>query len=138
MQNFFRIACISCPTLFQKLVKLLPERVVLFEYDTRFEKYGNFVHYDYNLPLNLSKDLEHSFDFVVADPPFLAEECLEKIACTIFFLKKDKILLCTGKCSFKKEINLAFYILDYTGTFIVSLRRLFRSFDILFDKLSPY
>ena len=38
-----------------------------------------------------------SFDLVLADPPFLSDECLTKTAVTLKFLAKDKILLCTGK-----------------------------------------
>ena len=40
---------------------------------------------------------EKSFDVVVADPPYLSEECLQKTAQTINFLAKEKIILCTGK-----------------------------------------
>nr|KAG5693477.1 hypothetical protein BaRGS_006467 [Batillaria attramentaria] len=35
-------------------------------------------------------------DVVLADPPFLAEECLCKTAITIRYLMKDKVILCTG------------------------------------------
>ena len=73
--------------------------VMLLEYDRRFEVYGDsFCYYDYNDPLNLSEKLvEHSFDLVVADPPFLSEECLRKTAETVKYLAIDKIILCTGK-----------------------------------------
>ncbi|XP_066400904.1 EEF1A lysine methyltransferase 1 isoform X3 [Molothrus aeneus] len=37
-----------------------------------------------------------SFDVVIADPPYLSEECLQKTAETIKYLTKGKILLCTG------------------------------------------
>ena len=61
--------------------------------------YGsNFIFYDYNDPLSLPETLkEHSFDLVMADPPFLNEECLAKTSETIKYLTKDKIILCTGK-----------------------------------------
>lgn len=36
------------------------------------------------------------FDIVIADPPFLSEECLSKTCETIRILSKDKIILCTG------------------------------------------
>ena len=60
--------------------------------------YGeDFVQYDYNRPLELPASLqEGSFGLVVADPPFLSEECLSKTSQTIKYLTKDRILLCTG------------------------------------------
>ena len=71
---------------------------MVLEYDRRFETYGNdFIFYDYNNPLEIPEELKESFDLVVADPPFLAEECLQKTAQTIKFMAKDKILICTGK-----------------------------------------
>lgn len=97
----FRIACISCPTLFTKLLEIKPSdvEVMLLEYDRRFEVYGDsFCYYDYNDPLNLSEKLvEHSFGLVMADPPFLSEECLRKMAETVKYLASDKIIICTGK-----------------------------------------
>lgn len=83
--------------------------VMLLEYDRRFEVYGDsFCYYDYNDPLNLSEKLvKHSFDLVVADPPFLSEECLRKTAETVKYLAIDKIILCTGKeniCKWKKKL----------------------------------
>ena len=72
--------------------------IMLLEYDRRFEAYGDsFCYYDYNNPLNLPEKLvEHSFDLVVADPPFLSEECLRKTAQTVKYLARDRIILCTG------------------------------------------
>lgn len=71
--------------------------VVLFEYDKRFAVYGSdFTFYDYNSPMDIPKQFQKSFDIVVADPPFLSEECLDKTSQTIKFLAKDKIILCTG------------------------------------------
>ena len=32
---------------------------------------GNFTLYDYKLPLDLPPELHHSFQVVVADPPYL-------------------------------------------------------------------
>ncbi|XP_064627503.1 EEF1A lysine methyltransferase 1-like isoform X2 [Lineus longissimus] len=105
-----RIACISCPTLYKKLIDLAGERTwtaVILEYDKRFKKFGNeFLFYDYNDPLNLPKDFAHAFDIVVADPPFLNEECLEKTCRTIRYMAKEKILLCTGAIMEKKAAEL--------------------------------
>ncbi|XP_006832028.1 PREDICTED: N(6)-adenine-specific DNA methyltransferase 2 [Chrysochloris asiatica] len=95
-----RIACVSAPSVYQKLRELHREdlSVYLFEYDKRFAIYGEeFVFYDYNNPLDLpQKIIAHSFDIVVADPPYLSEECLQKMAETAQYLSQGKILLCTG------------------------------------------
>ena len=99
--SLYRIACISCPTLYVKLAEIKPAdcKTILLEYDRRFEIHGDeFVFYDYKEPLDLPEKLtKHSFDMVVADPPYLSEECLGKTAQTITFLAKGKILLCTGE-----------------------------------------
>ncbi|KGL73381.1 N(6)-adenine-specific DNA methyltransferase 2, partial [Tinamus guttatus] len=95
-----KIACISAPSVYQKLKEREDPSVsvCILEYDRRFSVYGEeFVFYDYNNPLSLPESLlPHSFDIVVADPPYLSEECLEKTAETIKYLTKGKILLCTG------------------------------------------
>lgn len=71
--------------------------VTLFEYDQRFKAFGpNYVPYDYKFPLDVPRDLSNSYDLVVADPPFLSDECLTKTAITIKFLTKRDIVLCTG------------------------------------------
>lgn len=100
--NLFRIACVSCPTLYAKLVQLKPAdcKTVLLEYDRKFEiLYGNdFVYYDYTKPRELPEKISETyFDIVVADPPYLSEECLKKVSETVKFLTRGKILLCTGR-----------------------------------------
>lgn len=102
----FRIACISAPSVYQKLKQLESEHVdgsqhvsaALLEFDRRFAVYAEeFIFYDYNNPLCLPEDvLPQSFDIVIADPPYLSEECLSKVALTVKYLTKSKILLCTG------------------------------------------
>ncbi|XP_072332933.1 EEF1A lysine methyltransferase 1 [Scyliorhinus torazame] len=98
--NGGRIACISTPSVYQKLVQLWNGEytAILLEYDKRFSVYGKeFFFYDYNYPMNLHEDLQsHSCDIVIVDPPYLSEECLSKIALTVNYLTKGKILLCTG------------------------------------------
>ncbi|XP_003486580.1 EEF1A lysine methyltransferase 1 [Bombus impatiens] len=93
-----KIALISCPTLYSKLKKTSGERkVTLFEYDERFKAYGSdFVPYNYKFPLNIPGDMSNFYDLVIADPPFLSDECLTKTALTIKFLAKKDIVLCTG------------------------------------------
>ncbi|KAL8509604.1 hypothetical protein ACS0TY_016724 [Phlomoides rotata] len=96
-----RVSCIACPTLYaylKKTVSTVPAQ--LLEYDKRFEQYGSeFTFYDYNQPEDLPASLKHSFPIVVADPPYLSKECLEKIAETIRYLSRpgeSYILLLTG------------------------------------------
>ncbi|KAI0243037.1 EEF1A lysine methyltransferase 1 [Lamellibrachia satsuma] len=94
-----RIACVSCPSLYLALLRIKPDTcdVVLFEYDSRFDKFGqDFVFYDYNNPHQVDPAFHQNFDLVVADPPFLSEECLGKVSETVKLLAKDKIILCTG------------------------------------------
>ena len=44
----------------------------LLEYDKRFEQYGSdFAFYDYNQPEDLPLELKHTYEVVVADPPYL-------------------------------------------------------------------
>jgi len=76
----FRVACIACPTLFVELKKRYPEiSAQLYEYDRRFGKYGSkFTFYDYNSPLDVPIEHQNDFQLVVADPPYLSKECLEK------------------------------------------------------------
>uniref|UniRef100_A0AAY5L1E0 EEF1A lysine methyltransferase 1 n=1 Tax=Esox lucius TaxID=8010 RepID=A0AAY5L1E0_ESOLU len=98
-----RIACLSAPSVYQKLKQGVVEgsggvSAVVLEYDRRFATYGQeFVFYDYNEPLSLPEDVApQSFDIVLADPPYLSEECLTKVAQTVKYLAKGKVLLCTG------------------------------------------
>lgn len=111
-----RIALISCPTLYKDLKKACSQNegtqlkpfclicdlikyllVTLYEYDKRFSCYGaDFVPYDYKSPLDIPRDKSSYYDLVIADPPFLSDECLTKTAVTIKYLTKEKILICTG------------------------------------------
>ncbi|EFO27047.2 N6-adenine-specific DNA methyltransferase 2 [Loa loa] len=101
-----RIACISCPTLLDYLLKIdcvICERVLvtLFEYDRRFERKfaKEFVAYDYREPLAIPEFHHNAFDLIVIDPPFLSDECLIKVAQTVRLLSREsstKLLICTG------------------------------------------
>ncbi|KAK6126579.1 hypothetical protein DH2020_039690 [Rehmannia glutinosa] len=97
-----RVSCIACPTLYAYLKKIAPGvPAQLLEFDKRFEQYGTeFTFYDYNQPEDLPSSLKHSFQIVVADPPYLSKECLEKVAETIRFLSRPGepyLLLLTGE-----------------------------------------
>ncbi|KJE93646.1 N(6)-adenine-specific DNA methyltransferase 2 [Capsaspora owczarzaki ATCC 30864] len=112
------IALLSTPSLYKRVKELAVAakcrgRIVLLEYDTRFKVYPDFVEYDYNHPLTFKPYhascaplAEHSFDVVVADPPFLAEECLTKTSESVKYLAKRDILLCTGLVMRKHAANL--------------------------------
>lgn len=93
-----KIALISCPTIYSKLKKNCGDRqVTLFEYDQKFKVFGaDFIPYNYKFPLDVSKEMSSSYDLVIADPPFLSDECLTKTALTIKFLSNKKVVLCTG------------------------------------------
>ena len=103
MKSFFisyRICCLCAPTLYKNLRELKKGdcEVYLLEYDKRFAVFGrDFVFYDYNEPLNLPKHIsKNSFDVIFADPPFLTEECFCKVAKTVEYLMKDKLIICTA------------------------------------------
>lgn len=94
------IACISCPSLYVELKKSFTSEAHLFEYDQRFQRYGgDFTFYDYNSPEDLPQEHEHAFQVVVADPPYLSKECIDKTAQTMKLLAKNGqscLLLLTG------------------------------------------
>ncbi len=73
--------------------------VHLFEYDKRFAAFGSsYIYYDYNLPESVPEQCFNAYSVVVVDPPFLAKECLQKVAETVKKISKAgaKIILCTG------------------------------------------
>merc|ERR1739838_49880 len=94
------VACISAPTLYRALTKIEhTNNVKVLEYDTRFAVYKeDFVFYDFKNPIDVPHELREGFDLVVADPPYLSEECLTKTAITVKYLAKTeaKIIVCTG------------------------------------------
>ncbi|KAJ6847918.1 protein-lysine N-methyltransferase N6AMT2 [Iris pallida] len=105
------VACVACPTLFAYLKKNDPNVAAqLLEYDTRFKQYGNdYTFYDYNQPEELPPELKHRFQVVVADPPYLSKECLEKVARTIAFLAQPEgayLLLLTGEVQTERAAEL--------------------------------
>ncbi|XP_060665293.1 protein-lysine N-methyltransferase CG9154 [Drosophila nasuta] len=99
----FRIALLSCPSLYAT-IKKLHSNVNIFEYDKRFAAYGtDFVHYDYNA-VDSNKDyLSHQnqcYDLIIADPPFLSEECMRKMSKIVNNLQRrsdSKIVFCSGE-----------------------------------------
>lgn len=96
------IACIACPSLFREIRRRCPAAAAhLLEFDTRFAACGDsFCFYDYNEPLSVPARIVHAFTVVVADPPYLSEECLQKTAQTMRLLATESgpsySLLLTG------------------------------------------
>merc|ERR1712228_1115238 len=93
--------CISSPTLMKHLLaeKSHPEEdLILLEFDRRFESFKNFYFWDFNEPLKLDPKLKNQMDVIVADPPFLSEDCFVKTSLAIKWLGKEnvKIMFCTG------------------------------------------
>ncbi|ONM50858.1 nucleic acid binding [Zea mays] len=98
------VACITCPTLYACLKKTVPGvPAQLLEYDERFGQYGgDFTFYDYNRPEELPAAMKHAYRVIIADPPYMSKECLEKVAKTVSFLARPEgsfLLLLTGNCS---------------------------------------
>lgn len=96
-----RIGLLSCPSLFTG-IRDLGAQTRIFEYDERFRKYGEgFVFYDYTEAFNdgVLDEYKGFFDIIIADPPFLAEECIEKVSRIVkkFAKVNAKVVLCSGQ-----------------------------------------
>lgn len=105
------VACVACPTLYAYLKKSNPDvSAQLLEYDERFGQYGSdFTFYDYNQPEALPPSMKHAYRIVVADPPYLSKECLEKVAKTVSFLAPPEgsfLLLLTGQVQKDRALEL--------------------------------
>lgn len=99
-----RIAVVSAPSVFLQLKNLLansqisssgeesfskPAQIILLEFDRRFSVFPEFHFYDFNAPTKLPVELKGKFDRIIADPPFLSEECQTKTALTVRWLAKS-------------------------------------------------
>lgn len=105
------VACIACPTLYVQLKRMNPDfEAYIFEFDKRFERYGtDFIFYDYNQPEDFPSTYQHKYQVVVADPPYLSEECLLKTCKTMELLANQKnsyLLLLTGKVQEQLALKL--------------------------------
>lgn len=99
-----KIALLSCPSLYKSIKAIHPKGTVrLFEYDNRFAAFTNdFTHYDYKNAYKQNdylNEFESNFDIIIADPPFLSEECIQSMGLIIDKLKRKdaKIVLCSGQ-----------------------------------------
>ena len=97
----------------------------LFEYDKRFASVAgdDFVYYDYKNPMSFGQMTNNSeiclreyFDVVIADPPFLSEECMTKTSVTVKYLakKEAKLLFCTGKLFDEIRYVMYYYMIKIT------------------------
>lgn len=98
------VALLSCPSLYDQIRAVNAAGVVnLFEFDERFVAYGSdYVHFDYNhaTTADYLQEFNGLYDLIVVDPPFLAEECIEKMSHIVRRLCKPdtgKVILCSGQ-----------------------------------------
>ncbi|KAJ1857010.1 Protein-lysine N-methyltransferase efm5 [Coemansia sp. RSA 1822] len=101
-QDGDHIAFISSPTAYVTFRnKYERSNAFVFEFDQRFDVFRDqFVHYDFNHPVEFARaqDMKHKFKFIVADPPFLNEDCLAQTMETVKFLAAEgaKVMIDTG------------------------------------------
>lgn len=79
------IALLCAPSLYRAYLRNKEEldglNVALFEYDKRFSIFGDsFNFYDLNKPLEIDSKHHKKYDIIVADPPFLNKETVQKVA----------------------------------------------------------
>ena len=79
------IALLCAPSLYRAFLRNKEEldglNVALFEYDKRFSIFGeSFNFYDLNKPLEIDSKHHKKYDIIVADPPFLNKETVQKVA----------------------------------------------------------
>eukprot|EP01133_Synstelium_polycarpum_P016759 gene16759-19927_t len=89
-----RVLCLSTPSIFRVLYHNQQE------FDKRFSVFGDrFSFYDYKSPLDFPEHYKESFDLICFDPPFLSEECLERVSHTIKALSHSntRLILLTGR-----------------------------------------
>lgn len=96
-----RVALLSSPSLYHH-VKEVIDNVTLFEFDQRFASIGeDFKHFDYNRATEdgYLEEFRESFDLIIADPPFLSEECIEKMGTVVRRIAKPdcRTVLCSGR-----------------------------------------
>lgn len=78
-----RVAFLSTPSLYFSLTdEKIRNASYCFDFDTRW-KDPRMIRWDYQKPLDFPPELKHSFDMVVADPPFITEEVWAAYTVTI-------------------------------------------------------
>ena len=89
------IALLCAPSLYRAYLrnkdKLEDLNFALFEYDKRFSILGeSFNFYDLNTPLEIDSIHHKKYDIVVADPPFLNKETVQKVAQSMRLISKGE------------------------------------------------
>ena len=79
------IALLCAPSLYRAYLRNKDElenlNFALFEYDKRFSIFGEgFNFYDLNKPLEIDSKHHKKYDIIIADPPFLNKETVQKVA----------------------------------------------------------
>ena len=79
------IALLCAPSLYRAYLRNKEElenlNFALFEYDKRFSIFGEgFNFYDLNKPLEIDSKHHKKYDIIIADPPFLNKETVQKVA----------------------------------------------------------
>ena len=79
------IALLCAPSLYRAYLRNKDElddlNIALFEFDKRFSVFGEgFNFYDLNKPLEIEEKHHKKYDIIVADPPFLNKETVQKVA----------------------------------------------------------
>ena len=79
------IALLCAPSLYRAYLRNKDElenlNFALFEYDKRFSLFGEgFNFYDLNKPLEIDSKHHKKYDIIIADPPFLNKETVQKVA----------------------------------------------------------
>ena len=91
------IALLCAPSLYRAYLrnkdKLESLNFALFEYDKRFSIFGdNFNFYDLNKPTEIDEKHYKKYDILVADPPFLNKETVQKVAESMKLIANDESL----------------------------------------------
>lgn len=134
------IAIISAPSVYAAMTGIpeafpenvtLEKNVFLFEIDTRFRVLAgdNFFVYDFNKPFELPEKMIGKCHRILADPPFLNEECQTKTALSVRKLlvpdketaltkngdKQYRMISCTGERMSKlvKKIYPGVHVTDF-------------------------
>ena len=89
------IALLCAPSLYRAYLRNKDQlenlKFALFEFDKRFSIFGeDFNFYDLNKPLEINDKHHKKYDIIVADPPFLNKETIQKVAESMKLLSNEK------------------------------------------------
>ena len=91
------IALLCAPSLYRAYLRnkdqLEDLNFALFEFDKRFSIFGeDFNFYDLNKPLEIDSKHHKKYDIIVADPPFLNKETIEKVSESMKLISNNESL----------------------------------------------